>query len=66
VGKLGVSLFADWGTAYAHGQRFRDQRLLRGTGAGVWLTVTAVRVSLAVAHGQGAGTRVLFGGVLTY
>jgi outer membrane protein assembly factor BamA len=59
--KLGVSLFADTGKAYDYGRRFRDVKAETGVGASVWITVTAFRVSLAVAHGLGADTRVNFG-----
>jgi outer membrane protein assembly factor BamA len=65
-GKLGISVFVDWGTAYEKGQRFRDQTLDRGVGGAVWMTITALRISVGVAHGKGAGTRVNFGGGLTF
>ena len=66
VGKLGISLFADWGTAWDKGQRFADQPLYNGLGGGVWFSLTAFRLSLAVAHGRGAGTRFTFAGGLTF
>jgi outer membrane protein assembly factor BamA len=66
VGKLGLSVFADTGTVYDKGQRFRDQTLRTGIGGSVWLTLAAFRMSLAVAHGRGADTRVNFGGGLTF
>ncbi len=65
-GKMGVSVFVDWGTAYDHGQKLRDQKWDQGAGAAVWLTVTAFRMSVGVAHGKGSGTRVNFGGGLTF
>ena len=65
-GKLGVSVFADWGTAYEKGQRLRDQTLDRGVGASVWIALTGFRISLGLAHGKGAGPRVSFGGGLTF
>ena len=65
-GKLGVSVFADWGTVYEKGQRFRDQTLDRGVGASVWIAMTGFRIGLGLAHGKGAGTRVSFGGGLTF
>jgi outer membrane protein assembly factor BamA len=65
-GKVGVSVFADWGTAYEKGERFRDQNLHRGIGASAWLAAAGLRISLGVAHGKGAGTRVSFGGGLTF
>jgi outer membrane protein assembly factor BamA len=66
VGKLGVSAFVDWGTAYDKGERYRDQTLHQGAGASVWLAITGFRLSVAVAHGKGAGTRFSFGGGLTF
>jgi outer membrane protein assembly factor BamA len=65
-GKMGISVFADWGTAYDHGQQLRDQKWDQGAGAAVWLTITAFRMSVGVAHGKGSGTRVNFGGGLTF
>ena len=66
VGKLGVSVFADSGKAYAKGEKFKDQTFKTGIGAGVWLTLTAFRMGLSVAHGLGADTRVNFGGGITF
>lgn len=66
VGKLGVSIFADTGTAYEKGQRFRDQSLQTGIGGSFWFTVAAFRMGLSVAHGRGADTRVNFGAGLTF
>jgi outer membrane protein assembly factor BamA len=65
-GKLGLSAFVDTGTAYDKGLKFRDQTLRTGIGGSVWMTVTGFRMSLAVAHGRGSGTRVNFGGGLTF
>ena len=62
VGQLGVSIFADTGTAYDTGERLADQKWELGYGGSVWLTFTAFRLGLAVAHGHGASTRVHFGG----
>lgn len=66
VGRLGVSVFVDTGTAYDYGQRLRDQVNHTGIGGSVWMSATVFRVSLSVAHGRGAGTRVNFGGGLTF
>lgn len=66
IGKLGVSVFADTGKAYLYGQRFSDQPYHTGVGGSVWIAATAFRVSLAVAHGLGASTRVNFGVGLTF
>jgi len=65
-GKLGLSVFVDTGTAYDKGAKFRDQTLSTGIGGSVWMTVTGFRMSLGVAHGRGSGTRVNFGGGLTF
>ncbi|HUL74728.1 MAG TPA: FtsQ-type POTRA domain-containing protein [Vicinamibacterales bacterium] len=61
IGKLGVSVFADTGKAYDKGQRFGDQPYHTGVGGSVWMAATAFHMSLAVAHGLGASTRVNFG-----
>ena len=66
AGKLGVSAFVDWGTAYEKGERLRDQTWRRGVGGSVWLALTGFRLSVGVARGKGAGTRVNFGGGLTF
>ena len=66
IGKLGVSVFADTGKAYAFGQRFEDQSYHTGVGGSVWIAATAFRMSLAVAHGLGASTRINFGVGLTF
>jgi outer membrane protein assembly factor BamA len=62
AGQLGVSIFADTGTAYDKGERLADQPWKVGYGSSVWITFTAFRMSLAVAHGKGASTRVHVGG----
>jgi outer membrane protein assembly factor BamA len=62
AGQLGVSIFADTGTAYDKGGRLADQPWQTGYGGSVWLSFTAFRMSLAVAHGKGASTRVHVGG----
>jgi outer membrane protein assembly factor BamA len=66
VGKLGVSLFVDTGTAYDKGQHLRDQILQTGIGGSVWVTVAAFHMGVSVAHGRGAGTRVNFGGGVSF
>ncbi len=65
-GRLGISAFVDTGVAYLHGQRFRDQTRQTGIGGSVWMTARVFRLSLSVAHGRGASTRVNFGGGLTF
>lgn len=66
VGRLGVSVFVDTGVAYDYGQRLRDQVRHTGYGGSLWMSATVFRLSLSVAHGRGAGTRVNFGGGLTF
>jgi outer membrane protein assembly factor BamA len=65
-GKLGVSVFVDAGTAYDKGQRLEDATMRSGGGGSVWVTLLAFRLGIAVAHGRGSGTRVNFGGGLTF
>jgi len=64
--KLGVSVFADRATVYPDGQRLADQMMREGYGGSVWLTAAVIRLSLAVAHGRGAATRVHFSGTLAF
>jgi outer membrane protein assembly factor BamA len=66
VARLGLSVFVDTGVAYDFGQRLKEQVNQTGIGGSVWMTATVFRVSLSVAHGRGAGTRVNFGGGLTF
>jgi len=66
VGQLGVSVFVDTGAAYEKGERLQDQVFEVGYGGSVWVTFTALRISLAVAHGRGASTRVHFGAGFTF
>jgi outer membrane protein assembly factor BamA len=66
IARFGISVFMDAGTAYDKGQRLADQHLRRGVGGGVWAAATLFRVSLMVAHGVGAGTRVHFSAGLTF
>jgi outer membrane protein assembly factor BamA len=65
-GKLGVSAFIDAGTAYDKGQRFDDATIRTGGGGAVWVTLLAFRMGVSVAHGKGSGTRVNFGGGLSF
>jgi outer membrane protein assembly factor BamA len=66
IGRIGVSAFVDEGTVYDHGARFSDQTLMRGVGGSVWFSAAFVRLSVAVAHGIGASTRVHVGGSLLF
>jgi outer membrane protein assembly factor BamA len=66
IARFGASAFVDAGTVYNKGQRFRDQTLKRGIGAGIWAAAPLFHVSLVAAHGIGAGNRVHFGAGLTF
>ena len=66
VARLGVNVFADYGTAYEKGTRLADATFHRGFGGGGWITITALRFGVGVAHGVGAGTRFTFAGGLTF
>jgi outer membrane protein assembly factor BamA len=66
IGKLGVSVFADTGKAYAYGETFKSQPYHTGVGGSVWLAATAFQMNLAVAHGLGASTRLNFGIGITF
>jgi outer membrane protein assembly factor BamA len=66
IGRIGVSAFVDAGTAYDHGARFGDQTLKRGIGGSVWFSAAFLRLSVAVAHGIGATTRVHVGASVTF
>lgn len=54
---LGGSVFHDIGRTYDHGERFRDGRLDRGVGAGVFLLTPIVQLQVSVARGIDRGTR---------
>jgi outer membrane protein assembly factor BamA len=64
--RFGYSVFMDAGTTYDKGQRFRDQKLERGVGAGIWMTAPLFRFSAAVARGLGSGIRAHIGAGLTF
>ena len=66
AGTVGVSAFVDAGSAYDNGQRLADQRVRTGIGGSAWMAIAAFRMSFSVAHGRGSGTRVNFGGGLTF
>jgi outer membrane protein assembly factor BamA len=66
VGRFGISAFVDAGAAYDHGEHLADQPLMRSAGGTVWLSATFVRISLAVARGIGATTRVHAGGSVLF
>ncbi len=62
VAKTGFRMFADAGTVYDKGQRYKDQTLKQGFGAGLFLSAPVFILNLDVAHGKSSGTRVYFGG----
>ncbi len=66
IARIGVNVFADYGTAYEKGMRLGDQTFHRGYGGGGWITITALRFGVGIAHGVGAGTRFTFAGGLTF
>jgi outer membrane protein assembly factor BamA len=66
MARFGYSIFMDAGTTYDKGQRFGDQKLEKGVGAGVWATAPLFRISAAVARGIGSGIRVHIGAGLTF
>ncbi len=66
VARLGLSVFVDTGVAYDFGQRVKEQVNQNGIGGSVWMSATVFRVSVSVAQGRGAGTRVNVGGGLTF
>lgn len=66
MARFGYSIFMDAGTTYDTGERFTDQKLEKGIGAGVWATAPLFRIGLAVARGLGSGTRVHVAAGLTF
>ncbi len=66
VGKAGVSVFMDAGTAYDKGAGLSDQTLKRGYGGTLWMSAAFMRLDLVVAHGRGSSTRVHVGGGVTF
>jgi outer membrane protein assembly factor BamA len=66
MARFGYSIFMDAGTTYDHGERFGDQRLEKGVGAGIWATAPLFRIGVSVARGLGSGTRVHIAAGLTF
>jgi len=60
IAKAGVSLFADTGTVWDHGQRLSDTRFKTGGGVGVFVLASLFQMSLDVGFRQGGGARVHF------
>ena len=66
-GRLGVKVFVDAGTAYAYGEKLKDQeRFERGIGAGAYFHLTLLSISLDVARARDGNTRVHFGMGVTF
>jgi outer membrane protein assembly factor BamA len=61
-GRLGITLFSDWGTSWDHGQRIDQVPLFNGIGATAWYSLASFRISVAVANGINSGVRVHFSG----
>lgn len=66
MARFGYSIFMDAGTTYDQGERFGDQKLEKGVGAGIWATAPLFRIGLSVARGLGSGTRVHIAAGLTF
>lgn len=64
--KVGLRVFIDAGTVYDKGQRYADQTLKQGYGAGLFFTAAIFQLNLDVAHGKGGGTRVHIGGGFSF
>ena len=65
-GRAGVSAFVDRGVVYASGEHWTDREMKTGAGGTVWFSAAFLRMSLALAHGVGASTRVHVGMTLSY
>ena len=67
IGRFGVKAFADAGVVYGVGEELADQDFEdRGIGAGVYLHLTVVSVSLDVARSRTGDTRYHFGLGVTF
>lgn len=58
LARSGLAVFYDAGVAYDHDQHWRDRRLERGVGVGLFITAPLFAVQLDVARGIDRGTRV--------
>ena len=65
-GTIGVSGFTDAGVVYNKGEQLADQPVRQGVGGTVWFAAAFLRISVAVAHGIGEGTRVTGGGGVSF
>jgi outer membrane protein assembly factor BamA len=65
-GRFGVKAFVDGGTAWAHGERMRDQEFDRGVGGGVFFGIGPLTLDLDVAKPRTGNPRAHFGMGLTF
>jgi outer membrane protein assembly factor BamA len=67
IGRLGVKGFIDAGAVYAAGEKLADQHLIdRGIGAGVYLQLPLIHMSLDVARSRQGDTQFHFGMGVTF
>lgn len=66
IGRFGVRVFTDAGTTYAAGDKLANQKLERGYGAGAYLQLTILSLSLDVARSQFGDTNFHFGMGVTF
>jgi outer membrane protein assembly factor BamA len=66
IGRFGVKAFVDWATVYAAGDKLSDQTFERGIGAGMYLHLTILSLSLDVARSDTGNTRFHFGMGVTF
>ena len=66
VGRFGVKVFADYGAAYAHGQKLADQTFDLGMGGGMYMHLTLISIGFDVAKGRNADWRFHFGMGVTF
>ncbi|MGH9218279.1 MAG: BamA/TamA family outer membrane protein [Vicinamibacterales bacterium] len=66
IGRFGVKVFADYGTAYPHGQKLGDQTFDLGMGGGVYMHLTLISIGFDVAKGRNADWRFHFGMGVTF
>jgi outer membrane protein assembly factor BamA len=66
IGRFGVKVFVDSGTAYAAGEKLADQKLESGYGGGVYMHLTILRMSLDVAKSRNQSLKWHFGLGVTF
>jgi outer membrane protein assembly factor BamA len=65
-GRIGVTAFTDRGKIYNKPFDYSDAPLLVGYGGSVWFAAAFLRINVAVAHGNGSGTRPHVSGIVTF